>query len=56
MSVDEEREKRWEEVKSFSPASVRPYPAYTPGAVPHGDNFTSPQQAGALFESFCNVE
>ena len=47
----ERRDGGMEEVKSFSPpASVRPYPAYTPGAVRHGDNFTSPQQAGAFVE------
>ena len=45
----ERRDGGMEEVKSFHlPASVRPYPAYTPGAVRHGNNFTSPQQAGAF--------
>ena len=40
-----------EEVKSFHlPASIRLYPAHTPDAARHGDNFTSTQQASAFLQ------
>ena len=43
--------KEVEEVKSFHlPASIRLYPAHTPDATLHGDNFTSTQQASAFLQ------